>query len=334
MAVDAQCSPSSRRSKARRRAARGGASSRASNSLRGLALALVCMLAACVEREAPLRAPAVDPGSDLAQALAAPSPERRGASPLPVRLAPDSVTQREMREYIEEAYTEGRREDALHVLEALATRPPMSRLRVDAAREWIAHLEDSGRASEADGLREQLRREAPPIAWLQAYDARKLQAAGRVQEAEQAWRSAVRLDRHDLASWLGLADFLVAQGREGDAREVLLGYERAVADLGLRLAQRHPPGEKLVWLAALDVDVTDPRVWHAVSRALDDPHPDVVREALRQLGLRAGPEILPGLRARLGVGVPAELEGDWQRAISAIEGRGGERRPSGRRRGR
>ncbi|TVR03820.1 MAG: hypothetical protein EA398_03820 [Deltaproteobacteria bacterium] len=282
------------------------------------------------------RAPLQTPHLDLPEAEQPAEPERilRGRNLLPpTRFATPSDTQREMRTYLDDALAEGRTDDALHVYALLAERPPMSRLRAEAILEWADLLEERGDARRASDLRARLRREAPPLAELEFRAAREAMDRGDLTEAEQAWRTATRLAPDRLDGWVGLAELLVAADRAIEARDIIVRYERVLADYGTRLAQRHPPERKLAWLAALDVELHDPRIWHAVGRALDDPNEEVVLEALRLLRTRADGSALPALEARSLDSLPAPVREAWQETTATIRDRSpGVGRSRGRRR--
>lgn len=247
--------------------------------------------------------------------------ETRPAQELPSRSMahlPASALQMEMRAFVDEAMTEGRVDEARHVLEQLVQTATPSRIRSDAVLELATLLEMAGDAQSARALRLHHRTIGPPHAPLEDELAMTSEASGNPEEALEHWRAATRADARHLRGWLGMARVLDALGRREEARDALLRYEREVHALRVLIEESSAGDERFRWLAAFDLGVREPEASRALGQLARTPEHRLRQEALRLLARNGHPRSIPVLEAMRAEESDEEIRGLLDDALEAI----------------
>lgn len=140
----------------------------------------------------------------------------------------------------------------------------------------------------------------------------ELRAGNRVN-AEAALRDATRAAPELLRSWLALAELLQESGRDDEANEIMIHYERELYRLGATIERSATQEARIAAIHQFRVALPDPRISRILANALRNDALDVQSAALMALDRVGTHNALPALDAYIAATPHSELQ---QRAAS------------------
>lgn len=147
---------------------------------------------------------------------------------------------------------------------------------------------ERGRTAETVRLHEQAGNIAPGVPEVQLQLGRAYLLVGRTNDAEEALRRAVKMEPRLLAGWIDLGALLARDGRQAEAAQAYLTYEKYLFDLVKRL-KAGDEGDRLAAVDALSLAAGDDKAIEALAEALADPASTVRASAATALGDSGAP---------------------------------------------
>ncbi len=208
----------------------------------------------------------------------------RGVAPVPGATFPEATNEQEtLYEQALAMWPRGDTAELRQLLQTIENSEPGSQTRANAI---ILHAELERRDGEyrnALARLERLQRRSPAMGQLSFSLGGLYQHANRPMAAEEAFRDAFRETPSLLRAYVALGALLEENGREDDAYQVMIAYERQIQALGRKATGDLPIRDKLAAIDAMRLGVPDPRVSRNLVRALRDDAWSVQRAALDAL---------------------------------------------------
>jgi hypothetical protein len=231
---------------------------------------------------------------------APPAPSVRAHDPLAEPMERFETDEEEQRYLLGRARTSieaGRRDEARVTLQTLSATSRRSEARAHGVL-LLASLEvEDGTVDAAVDRLLQLRLEAPAHAAIEFALGNALHAAGRLIEAEGAYRRSIRIRPGFLPAWGSLAKLLETTGRTEDAQELAVRLERQIVQMHHRLRAEESERERALLIEDLARWIPDERVSRALVHGLQDDVFELrllAALALRETGTESA---LPALRS-------------------------------------
>ena len=197
-----------------------------------------------------------------------------------------------------------------------ASHGPLTGARVSALLALGDVYREQDRLQECVAIHEEAARIAVGVPEVQLQLGRAYTAMGRLAKGEEALRRAVHLEPRLLAAWVDLGALLARSGRQEEAAQALLTYEKYLFDLVGRLRD----GDEADRLAAVDALslTSDDKAVEALTHTLADPSAQVRAAAAEALGDSAAVAAFTAIEAHLASERSEEVRTALRQAASRL----------------